>query len=98
MQDLLSQCEQMPPNVGFAVFQEQLDQSAHAKTYAVLRERLMSTELSYEYAQEDFFGMLKKLELQSYKEEMTAIAQRMAEGKALPGDPEKYRELMAKLK
>jgi hypothetical protein len=58
----------------------------------------MSTELSYEYAQEDFFGMLKKLELQSYKEEMTAIAQRMAEGKALPGDPEKYRELMAKLK
>ena len=98
MDDLIQQCELMPPNVGFAVFQEQLDKTALAKSYAILRERIMSTELSEDAAKEDFEGTLKKLEQLDLKEQMTDIAARIASGQAEESHKALYRQLMAKLK
>ena len=98
MDDLILQCEAMPANVGFAVFQEQLDKTPRAKAYAILRERIMSTELTEEGAVEDFHGTLKKLEQLDLKDQMTEIATRIANGQAQDGDKELYRQLMAKLK
>ncbi len=98
MDDLISQCEAMPANVGFAVFQEQLDKTALAKSYAILRERIMSAELSEDAAKEDFEGTLKKLEQLDLKEQMTDIAARIASGQAEESDKALYRQLMAKLK
>jgi DNA primase len=98
MDDLITQCEAMPANVGFAVFQEQLDKTALAKSYAILRERIMSAELSEDAAKEDFEGTLKKLEQQDLKEQMTDIAARIASGQAEESDKALYRQLMAKLK
>ncbi|MEO0047813.1 MAG: hypothetical protein RLZZ410_772 [Pseudomonadota bacterium] len=98
MDDLIGQCEAMPANVGFAVFQEQLDKTALAKSYAILRERIMSAELSEDAAKEDFEGTLKKLEQQDLKEQMTDIAARIASGQAEESDKALYRQLMAKLK
>ena len=98
MQDLLNQCEGMPSNVGFAVFQEQLDKSEHAKAYGILRERVMHSELTEDIAKEDFFGTLRKLEIMMLKDQMTEIASRMANGTAKEGDAEQYRQLMSKLK
>ncbi len=98
MDDLIQQCELMPPNVGFAVFQEQLDKTALAKSYAILRERIMSAELSEDAAKEDFEGTLKKLEQLDLKEQMTDIAARIASGQAEESDKALYRQLMAKLK
>ena len=98
MEDLVAQCELMPSNVGFAVFQEQLDKSTFAKSYGILRERIMSSEIAEEAAKEDFAGTLKKLELIDSKDEMTEIASRISTGQARDGDAERYRQLMAKLK
>ena len=98
MADLISQCESMPSNVGFAVFQEQLDKSALAKSYAILRERIMDSDLTEDIAKEDFYGTLKKLEHIDLKDQMTEIAARIAAGTAQEGDADKYRQLMAKLK
>ncbi len=98
MEDLIAQCEQMPSNVGFAVFQEQLDKSTFAKSYAILRERIMASEITEDVAKEDFVGTLKKLELIDSKDQMTEIAVRIAAGQAQEGDAERYRQLMAKLK
>ena len=98
MDDLISQCEAMPANVGFAVFQEQLDKTALAKSYAILRERIMSAELSEDAAKEDFEGTLKKLEQLDLKEQMTDIAARIASGQAEESDKALYRQLMSKLK
>lgn len=98
MDDLIAQCEQMPPNVGFAIFQEQLDKSPFAKSYAILRERIMASEMTEDAAKEDFAGTLKKLELIDSKDQMTEIAARISAGRAQEGDVERYRQLMAKLK
>ena len=98
MEDLVAQCEQMPPNVGFAVFQEQLDKSTFAKSYAILRERIMASEITEDVAKEDFIGTLKKLDLIDSKDQMTEIAARISAGGAQEGDAERYRQLMAKLK
>ncbi|MBU3600379.1 DNA primase [Polynucleobacter sp. 30F-ANTBAC] len=98
MEDLILQCEAMPPNVGFAVFQEQLEKTAFAKSYAILRDRIMSTELTEDAAKEDFEGTLKKLEQLDLKDQMTEIAARIASGKAKDEDKALYRLLMAKLK
>ena len=98
MEDLIAQCEQMPSNVGFAVFQEQLDKSTFAKSYAILRERIMSSDITEDVAKEDFIGTLKKLELIDSKDQMTEIASRISAGQAKEGDAERYRQLMAKLK
>ncbi len=98
MKDLIFQCEQMPSNVGFAVFQEQLDKTALAKSYAILRERIMDSDLTEDIAKEDFYGTLKKLEQIDLKDQMTEIAARIAAGTAQAGDAEKYRQLMTKLK
>jgi DNA primase len=98
MDDLITQCEAMPANVGLAVFQEQLDKTALAKSYAILRERIMSAELSEDAAKEDFEGTLKKLEQLDLKEQMTDIAARIASGQAQESDKALYRQLMAKLK
>ena len=98
MADLIFQCEQMPSNVGFAVFQEQLDKTALAKSYAILRERIMDSDLTEDIAREDFYGTLKKLEQIDLKDQMTEIAARIAAGTAQPDDAEKYRQLMTKLK
>jgi DNA primase len=98
MEDLIQQCEAMPANAGFAVFQEQLDKTPRAKAYAILRERIMSTELTEEGAVEDFHGTLHKLEQLDLKDQMTEIASRIANGQAQDGDKELYRQLMAKLK
>ena len=98
MTDLINQCEAMPSNVGFAVFQEQLDKTALAKSYAILRDRIMDSELTEDIAKEDFYGTLKKLEHIDLKDQMTEIAARIAAGAAQEGDADKYRQLMAKLK
>jgi DNA primase len=98
MEDLIAQCEQMPPNVGFAIFQEQLDKSTFAKSYAILRERIMASDITEDVAKEDFIGTLKKLELIDSKDQMTEIATRISAGQAREGDVERYRQLMAKLK
>ena len=98
MTDLINQCEAMPSNVGFAVFQEQLDKTALAKSYAILRDRIMDSELTEDIAKEDFYGTLKKLEHIDLKDQMTEIAARIAAGTAQEGDADKYRQLMAKLK
>ena len=98
MEDLIAQCEQMPSNVGFAVFQEQLDKSTFSKSYAILRERIMSSDITEDVAKEDFIGTLKKLELIDSKDQMTEIASRISAGQAKEGDAERYRQLMAKLK
>ncbi|MFM1869940.1 MAG: hypothetical protein RLY99_684 [Pseudomonadota bacterium] len=98
MTDLINQCEAMPSNVGFAVFQEQLDKTALAKSYAILRERIMDSDLTEDIAKEDFYGTLKKLEHIDLKDQMTEIAARIAAGTAQEGDADRYRQLMAKLK
>ncbi len=98
MTDLINQCEAMPSNVGFAVFQEQLDKTALAKSYAILRDRIMDSDLTEDIAKEDFYGSLKKLEQMDLKDQMTEIAARIAAGTAQDGDADKYRQLMAKLK
>lgn len=98
MADLIFQCEQMPSNVGFAVFQEQLDRAPLAKSYAILRERIMQSDLTEDIAKEDFYSTLKKLEQIDLKDQMTEIAARIAAGQTLEGDVERYRQLMTKLK
>ena len=98
MADLIFQCEQMPSNVGFAVFQEQLDRAPLAKSYAILRERIMQSDLTEDIAKEDFYGTLKKLEHVDLKDQMTEIAARIAAGQTQEGDVERYRQLMTKLK
>jgi DNA primase len=98
MTDLINQCEAMPSNVGFAVFQEQLDKTALAKSYAILRDRIMDSDLTEDIAKEDFYGTLKKLEHIDLKDQMTEIAARIAAGTAQEGDADRYRQLMAKLK
>lgn len=98
MTDLINQCEAMPSNVGFAVFQEQLDKTALAKSYAILRDRIIDSDLTEDIAKEDFYGTLKKLEHIDLKDQMTEIAARIAAGTAQEGDADKYRQLMAKLK
>jgi DNA primase len=98
MTDLINQCEAMPSNVGFAVFQEQLDKTALAKSYAILRDRIMESDLTEDIAKEDFYGTLKKLEHIDLKDQMTEIAARIAAGTAQEGDADRYRQLMAKLK
>jgi DNA primase len=98
MADLIFQCEQMPSNVGFAVFQEQLDRAPLAKSYAILRERIMDSDLTEDIAKEDFFSTLKKLEQIDLKDQMTEIAARIAAGQTQEGDIERYRQLMTKLK
>jgi DNA primase len=98
MADLIFQCEQMPSNVGFAVFQEQLDRAPLAKSYAILRERIMQSDLTEGIAKEDFYSTLKKLEHVDLKDQMTEIAARIAAGQTQEGDVERYRQLMTKLK
>jgi DNA primase len=98
MEDLIFQCEQMPSNVGFAVFQEQLDRAPLAKSYAILRERIMQSDLTEDIAKEDFYSTLKKLEHVDLKDQMTEIAARIAAGQTQEGDVERYRQLMTKLK
>jgi DNA primase len=98
MADLIFQCEQMPSNVGFAVFQEQLDRAPLAKSYAILRERIMHSDLTENIAKEDFYSTLKKLEHIDLKDQMTEIAARIAAGQTQEGDVERYRQLMTKLK
>jgi DNA primase len=98
MADLIFQCEQMPSNVGFAVFQEQLDRAPLAKSYAILRERIMQSDLTEDIAKEDFYSTLKKLENVDLKDQMTEIAARIAAGQTQEGDIERYRQLMTKLK
>ena len=98
MEDLIFQCEQMPSNVGFAVFQEQLDRAPLAKSYAILRERIMQSDLTEDIAKEDFYSTLKKLEHVNLKDQMTEIAARIAAGQTQEGDVERYRQLMTKLK
>ena len=98
MADLIFQCEQMPSNVGFAVFQEQLDRAPLAKSYAILRERIMQSDLTEDVAKEDFYSTLKKLEHIDLKDQMTEIAARIAAGQTQEGDVERYRQLMTKLK
>jgi len=98
MADLIFQCEQMPSNVGFAVFQEQLDRAPLAKSYAILRERIMQSDLTEDIAKEDFYSTLKKLEYVDLKDQMTEIASRIAAGQTQEGDVERYRQLMTKLK
>jgi DNA primase len=98
MADLIFQCEQMPSNVGFAVFQEQLDRAPLAKSYAILRERIMQSDLTEDIAKEDFYSTLKKLDHIDLKDQMTEIAARIAAGQTQEGDVERYRQLMTKLK
>jgi DNA primase len=75
-----------------------LDRAPLAKSYAILRERIMQSDLTEDIAKEDFYSTLKKLEQIDLKDQMTEIAARIAAGQTLEGDVERYRQLMTKLK
>jgi DNA primase len=110
MKDLLSQCDQVDPIIddtgksaavgagAFAMFQDQLSRSELASMYEVLRKRVLGTDIDLDVATADLEGALKKLELASLKQEMTEIAQKIANGSATEQDKARYRELGEKLK
>lgn len=109
MEDLLKQCDLVEflaqgdevPAAGagaFALFQEQLAQSELAPLYEILRQRVMGSDLDFDGAKADLNGAMKKLELLHLKEEMTEIAQKIAQNVASEDDRKRYRELGEKLK
>ena len=110
MKDLLAQCDQLEliaddsgksAVVGagaFAMFQDQLSRSELASMYEVLRKRVLGTDVDLDVATADLEGALKKLELTSFKQEMTEIAQKIAGSVATEQDKARYRELGEKLK
>ena len=110
MKDLLSQCDQVDLIIddsgksaavgagAFAMFQDQLSRSELASMYEVLRKRVLGTDVDLDVATADLEGALKKLELGSLKQEMTEIAQKIANGSATEQDKARYRELGEKLK
>ena len=109
MEDLLKQCDlveflsqgDQAPAAGagaFALFQEQLAQSELAPLYEILRQRVMGSDLNFDGAKADLNGAMKKLELLHLKEEMTEIAQKIAQNVASETDRSRYRELGEKLK
>ena len=110
MKDLLSQCDQVDLIIddsgksaavgagAFAMFQDQLARSELASMYEVLRKRVLGTDVDLDVATADLEGALKKLELGSLKQEMTEIAQKIANGSATEQDKARYRELGEKLK
>lgn len=110
MKDLLSQCDQVDRIIddsgksaavgagAFAMFQDQLSRSELASMYEVLRKRVLGTDVDLDVATADLEGALKKLELGSLKQEMTEIAQKIANGSATEQDKARYRELGEKLK
>lgn len=110
MKDLLSQCDQVDLIIddsgksaavgagAFAMFQDQLSRSELASMYEVLRKRVLGTDVDLDVATADLAGALKKLELGSLKQEMTEIAQKIANGSATEQDKARYRELGEKLK
>ena len=110
MKDLLSQCDQVDLIIddsgksaavgagAFAMFQDQLSRSELASMYEVLRKRVLGTDVDLDVATADLEGALKKLELGSLKQEMTEIAQKIANGSATEQDKARYRELGVKLK
>lgn len=110
MKDLLAQCDQVDLIIddsgksaavgagAFAMFQDQLSRSELASMYEVLRKRVLGTDVDLDVATADLEGALKKLELGSLKQEMTEIAQKIANGSATEQDKARYRELGEKLK
>jgi DNA primase len=110
MTDLLKQCDQLDylpsasnaeqaPGAGaFALFQEQLSRSELASMYEVLRKRVMESDLDAAGAAADLDGALKKLNMLQFKNEMTAITQRISSGEASDADRARYRELGERLK
>lgn len=110
MTDLLKQCDQLDyvpnasssessPGAGaFALFQEQLSRSELASMYEVLRKRVMASDLDAAGAAADLDGALKKLDMLQFKNEMTAITQRISNGEASDADRARYRELGKRLK
>ena len=110
MKDLLAQCDQVDLIIddsgksaavgagAFAMFQDQLSRSELASMYEVLRKRVLGTDVDLDVATADLAGALKKLELGSLKQEMTEIAQKIANGSATEQDKARYRELGEKLK
>ena len=110
MKDLLKQCDQVDLIIddngksaavgagAFAMFQDQLARSELASMYEVLRKRVLGTDVDLDVATADLEGALKKLELGSLKQEMTEIAQKIANGSATEQDKARYRELGEKLK
>jgi DNA primase len=102
MRDLLSQCDSLQlsesnPNSYFAVFQDQLASSPLVDLYAILRQRILGSDLDFSGAKADLEGVLQKLERSDLKAEMTDIAQKMAKNEASPEDIARYRELGEKL-
>jgi DNA primase len=102
MSDLLTQCDALElseanPNSYFAVFQDQLASSSLAELYAILRQRILDSDLDFLGAKADLEGVLQKLERADLKAEMTDIAQKMAKNEASPEDMARYRELGDKL-
>ena len=109
MEDLLQQCDLVEflaqgdatPAAGagaFALFQEQLANSELAPLYEILRQRVMGSDLDFDGATADLNGAMKKLELLHLKEEMTEIAQKIAQNAASEDDRKRYRELGEKLR
>ena len=58
----------------------------------------MGSDLNFDGAKADLNGAMKKLELLHLKEEMTEIAQKIAQNVASETDHSRYRELGEKLK
>lgn len=110
MKDLLKQCDQVDLIIddsgksaavgagAFAMFQDQLSRSELTSMYEVLIKRVLGTDVDLDVATADLEGALKKLELSSLKQEMTEIAQKIANGSATEQDKARYRELGEKLK
>ena len=69
-----------------------------APLYEILRQRVMGSDLDFDGATADLNGAMKKLELLHLKEEMTEIAQKIAQNAASEDDRKRYRELGEKLR
>lgn len=102
MKDLLVQCDTLQvsasnPSSYFAVFQDQLAGSPLADLYAMLRTRILGSDLDFSGAKADLEGVLQKLERSDLKAEMTEIANKMAKNETNPEDIARYRQLGEKL-
>lgn len=97
MKDLLELCKNQPDGVGFAAFQGVLERSTYEKAYAVLRDRVMSAEMTEEDARMHLDGAMKKVEIGVIKRKMNEIAAKMAVDAATSEDKALYRQLGVRL-
>jgi DNA primase len=98
MRDLLGLCREEPEESTFASFQQILNQSAFASSYAILLRKLLETDFTYEHALEHIQGALKNEYRDAIKEEMRTISEKISKGIHTQDDMQRYKELQSDLK